>query len=76
VLAIGTSLAGAFVQGEPTAVANFIVANQSAAAASSGPVTVGVSLSDALTMVSIQGNGWACTSNTCTRSDSLVGGAA
>jgi len=76
VLAIGTSLAGAFVQGEPTAVANFIVANQSAAAASSGPVTVSVSLSDALTMVSIQGNGWACTSNTCTRSDSLVGGAA
>ncbi len=53
-----------------------IVANASGAGPTSGVVTVTEKIPTGLTLVSMLGNGWACTpgTNMCTRSDVLNGG--
>jgi hypothetical protein len=53
------------------------VANQPAAVVTSGLVTVTDTLPGGLTLLSMAGvgAGWSCSSNSCTRSDALPGGA-
>lgn len=68
---------GAFTDGETNATYTVLVSNTSSSA-TSGAVTVRETLPAGMTMVSMAGSGWTCPSGgtTCTRSDSLGGGAA
>ena len=70
---VGVSMthAGDFVQGQTGATYTVTVSNAAAAAATSGTVTVTGSVPTGLTLVSMAGTGWSCSSNTCTRSDAL-----
>ena len=64
---------GTFTSGEKNATYTITVSNISVTAAT-GAVKVEELLPSGMTLVSMAGTGWACTSNTCTRSDSLAGG--
>ena len=70
---VGVSLthAGNFVQGQTGATYTVTVSNAAAAAATSGTVTVTENVPTGLTLASMAGTGWSCSSNTCTRSDAL-----
>jgi hypothetical protein len=61
--------------GGPTRSYTLVVTNSPNASATSGPVTVTYTLSAGMALVSMSGDGWACQSNTCTRSDALAPGA-
>jgi uncharacterized protein (TIGR03437 family) len=50
------------------------VSNASGAAPVAGVVTVTDTLPSGLALVSMTGNNWTCSPNTCTRNDALVGG--
>jgi uncharacterized repeat protein (TIGR01451 family) len=67
---------GAFTRGEANATYTVTVSDPSSTA-SSGAVTVVEALPAGMTLVSMAGTGWACSSGsaTCTRSDSLAGAA-
>ena len=73
-LQISATHAGNFALGQ-TATYTIGVGNQFSVAATNSSVTVTDSLPTGLSLASMAGTGWACTSNTCTRSDALVGGA-
>jgi uncharacterized repeat protein (TIGR01451 family) len=73
-LSITKSHSGNFAQGQQNATYTVTVANNSAAAATSGTVTVTETVPSGLNLVSMAGTGWTCSSNACTRSDSLGGG--
>jgi uncharacterized repeat protein (TIGR01451 family) len=66
---------GSFTQGQNGAAYTLTVTNPAGAALTSGIVEVTETLPPGLTLVSIVGTGWTCTSNTCTRSDALSAGA-
>ena len=66
---------GNFKQGQQAANYAVVVSNAVGAAPTSGSVTVTDTLPGGLTLSSMMGTGWTCTSNTCTRSDALAGGA-
>ena len=74
-LSILKSHSGSFAQGQQNAIYTVTVSNNNAAATSSGGVSVTDTLPSGLTLVSMAGAGWNCSSNTCTRSDALAGGA-
>lgn len=73
-LSILKSHSGSFAQGQNNATYTVTVSNNNAAATSSGGVTVTDTLPSGLTLVSMAGTGWNCSSNVCTRSDALPGG--
>jgi len=74
-LAILKTHSASFAQGQQSATYTVTVSNNNAAAITSGAVTVTDTLPSGLTLVSMAGSGWNCSSNTCTRSDTLAGGA-
>jgi uncharacterized repeat protein (TIGR01451 family) len=74
-LSITETHAGNFAQGQQNATYTIVVSNNNAAAATSGAVTVTDALPSGLTLVSMAGAGWNCSSSACTRSDALAGGA-
>jgi len=74
-LSILKTHSGPFAQGQQNATYTVTVSNNNAAATSSGGVSVTDTLPSGLTLISMAGTGWNCSSNTCTRSDSLAGGA-
>jgi len=73
-LTIGKTHAGNFTAGQNGATYTVTV-NNTGAAATSGTVTVTESLPAGLSLVSMSGTGWTCSSNTCNRSNALTGGA-
>jgi uncharacterized repeat protein (TIGR01451 family) len=76
VLEIVSTHAGNFTQGQANATYTLTVGNQAAAAATNGMVTVTETLPSGLSLVSMAGTGWDCTTlPKCTRSDALTGGA-
>ena len=74
-LSIAKTHAASFVQGQTNATYTITVSNAANAGPTSGTVTVTDTLPSGLTLVSIAGTGWSCSTNTCTRSDSLGTGA-
>jgi uncharacterized repeat protein (TIGR01451 family) len=75
VLEISETVPGLFVQGESNATYIVNVGNQFAAPPTNGPVIVTPSVPNGLTIQSMTGTGWSCSNGSCTRSDSLAGGA-
>ncbi len=76
VLTISKTHSGNFAQGQNGAAYAITVSNAAGAGASVGPVSVTETVPAGLTLVSMSGAGWSCSSNVCTRSDALNGGAA
>ena len=74
VLSIAISHSGAFTQGQQNAAYTLTVSNKGGASSTSGSVDVSELLPPSLTVVSLSGTGWVCTSYACTRSDALSGG--
>jgi trimeric autotransporter adhesin len=73
-LQISATGSGAFIAGE-NVMYSVTVGNQSEAAATNSTVTVTEGLpSTGLSLLSMTGNGWTCSSNSCSRSDPLPGG--
>jgi uncharacterized repeat protein (TIGR01451 family) len=64
-----------FMQGQAGAAFTITVANQPSAGSTSGTVTVTDILPGWFTFVSMTGEGWTCTLNSCGRDDALAGGA-
>jgi len=75
VLAITKTHTGSFTRGQAGATYTLTMSNQAGAVPTSGVVTVSDTLPSGLTLVSMAGSGWTCTGPSCTRSDSLAGGA-
>jgi uncharacterized repeat protein (TIGR01451 family) len=73
VLSITSTHTGSFVQGQ-TGSYTLTVSNSAAAGATSGTVSVTETLPSGLTLTTMSGTAWACTANTCTRSDVLAPG--
>lgn len=69
-----THAGGDWEEGE-TGTFTITVSNAAGAAITTGTVTVQGFLPGGLTFVSMSGSGWSCTDQTCTRGDSLAGGA-
>ena len=78
VLSISISDSGNFTQAQSVATYTLVVSNQASADPASGTVTVADTLPAGLSLVSIAGDGWSCSSTyaTCSRSDALNGGSA
>ncbi len=74
VLSITKTHTGNFSQGQQGATYAVTVSNFGQGA-TSGTVTVTETIPPGLTLVSMEGSGWTCAGNTCTRSDALNGGA-
>src|SRR5262249_27789846 len=70
-LLITKSHAGNFTQGQANATYSVSVSNAAGAGPTSGTVTVAEALPSGLSLVSMAGTGWSCSSNTCSRSDAL-----
>lgn len=73
-LSIAKVHSGNFTQEQTNAVYTVTVSNQVGASATSGPVTVAETLPTGLVAQSMSGAGWSCSSTSCNRSDSLLGG--
>jgi uncharacterized repeat protein (TIGR01451 family) len=77
-LAVSSTHSGNFTAGQAGATFTLNVSNAALAAPTSGTVTVTDTLPSSLTLVTMSGNGWSCsTSNstyTCTTSNTLTGG--
>jgi uncharacterized repeat protein (TIGR01451 family) len=73
-LSIAKQHSGNFTHGQQNAVYTLTVSNGSGASATSGAVTVNEVLPASLTLVSMAGDGWTCTADSCTRSDALAAG--
>jgi uncharacterized repeat protein (TIGR01451 family) len=74
-IGVAKTHAGSFTQGQQAATYAVTVSNAAGAASTSGSVTVTDTLPGGLTLSSMAGTGWSCTTNTCTRSDVLNAGA-
>ena len=75
-LSVTVTPTGNFAQGQTNATYTVTVSNGATAAPTDGStVTVTENLPAGLTLVSMNGTGWNCAGNTCTRSDVLAGGA-
>ncbi len=77
VLSVRSSHSGSFQQGQSGAVYTLTVTNEYLAGSASGAVTVKEMLPAGMTLASMSGSGWTCTSAApapaCTRSDTLNG---
>jgi Bacterial Ig-like domain (group 2)/Divergent InlB B-repeat domain/Cep192 domain 4 len=65
---------GSFILGQVGATYTVIISNAVGAGPTTGTVTVADAIPSGLTLDSMAGTGWACTENTCTRTDALAGG--
>jgi uncharacterized repeat protein (TIGR01451 family) len=74
VLSIAKFHTGNFTQGQQGATYTVRVSNASGAGPTIGAVSVADTLPDGLTLVSMTGAGWSCSSATCTRNDVLNAG--
>jgi uncharacterized protein YjbI with pentapeptide repeats len=74
-LSIANTHIGNFTQAQTGAAYTVTVSNATTSSPTSGPVTVTETVASGLTLVSMTGNGWACSGSTCTRADALAGGA-
>jgi uncharacterized repeat protein (TIGR01451 family) len=74
-LSIAKSHVGNFTQGQANATYTVTVANGPGASPTNGTVTVAESLPAGLALISMRGTGWTCAGVSCTRADSLAGGA-
>jgi uncharacterized repeat protein (TIGR01451 family) len=70
-LSITKTHTGDFKPGQTGATYTVTVANSASAAPTSGTVTVRETVPQGMALVSMAGSGWACSSNTCIRSDTL-----
>ena len=70
-LSIAKTHSGNFTQGQQNAAYAVTVSNAANAGPSSGTVTITETVPSGLTLFSMSGTGWTCSSNTCTRSDAL-----
>jgi len=75
VLGIQSAHSGAFTEGQTGATYALTVTNGPGAGTTAGTVTVTEIVPAGLTLTSMAGAGWTCTSPACTRSDALIGGA-
>jgi len=71
VLSIGRASSSSFCQGETSATYQITVSNAASAGPTAGSVTVTDNEPAGLTLVSMSGNGWGCSGNTCARNDAL-----
>ncbi len=74
VLTVSVTNNGNFTQGQSGAVYTITIGNSASAGPTSGTVTVTEILPSGLTLVSMSGTGWSCSSNVCTRGDTLNAG--
>jgi uncharacterized repeat protein (TIGR01451 family) len=74
VLGITSMHSGNFTQGQQNATYAVTVSNGASAGPTSGTVTVTETLPSGLTLVSMAGTGWTCTTNTCSTSNVLAAG--
>jgi uncharacterized repeat protein (TIGR01451 family) len=74
VLSISKTHAGSFTQGQQNALYTVRVSNGTGAGPTSGTLTVTDTIPSGLTLVSMSGTGWSCSSSTCTRNEALNGG--
>jgi uncharacterized repeat protein (TIGR01451 family) len=74
VLSIASSHTGNFALGQIGATYTLVVGSASTAPPTNGTVTVTENLPSGLTLISMSGTGWTCSSNTCRRSDVLATG--
>jgi hypothetical protein len=65
---------GGFIQGQVGATYTVVVSNAVGAGPTTGTVTVADTIPSGLMLDSMAGTGWACSENTCTRTDALAGG--
>ncbi len=75
VLSIAKTHAGSFAAGQQNATYTLTVSNAAATTSTNGTVTVLDVIPPGMTLVSMTGAGWTCTSNSCSRSDVLAAGA-
>lgn len=73
-LSISKTHIGNLTQGQTGAQYTVLVSNAAAAGPTNGTVTVTETVPSGLTLVSMNGSGWACVSNTCSRTDALNAG--
>ncbi len=73
-LSIHKAHSGNFTQGQQNALYSVTVSNAANAGPTTGTVTLTETMPSGLTLVSMAGSGWACSSVTCTRSDALAAG--
>jgi trimeric autotransporter adhesin len=74
-LTVTSTHSGNFTQGQQGASYTVMVSNGASGVATNGLVTVTDTTPSGLTLISMSGTGWNCSSNTCTRSDALNPGA-
>ncbi|HUB79403.1 MAG TPA: hypothetical protein VMB03_11425 [Bryobacteraceae bacterium] len=72
VLAITSTHTGNFYQGQQNASYFLSITNNGGGNPTTGLVTVTETLPTGMTLVQMEGDGWTCSSNTCTRSDALL----
>jgi alpha-tubulin suppressor-like RCC1 family protein len=72
-LSIGKTHIGNFSVGQIGATYSIVVSNGASAGPTSAAVTVTETIPAGLTLTGMAGTGWICSSNTCTRSDTLNG---
>ena len=70
-LVVSKTHTGNFAQGQQGATYTLTVSNGTSGGATSGLVTVTDTIPGGLTLASMSGTGWSCSSNTCSRSDVL-----
>jgi uncharacterized protein (TIGR03437 family) len=73
-LSVALTHSGNFVQGQAGATYSVVVSDASGAAPTSGAVTVTETLPTGLTLVSMAGSGWSCSTSACSRTDALNAG--
>ena len=73
-LTVTSTHAGSFTQGQSGAAYTVTVSNGASAGATNGTVTVTEAVPQGLALVGMNGEGWSCSGNTCTRADVLDGG--
>ena len=73
-LTVTSTHASNFTQGQSGATYTITVSNGASAAATNGTVTVTESVPSGLALAGMNGAGWSCSGNTCTRADVLDGG--
>ena len=73
-LSVSKSHVGNFSQGQAGAAYAITVSNGAGGGTTAGTVAVTDSVPAGLTLVSLSGTGWLCSSNSCSRSDPLAGG--
>jgi uncharacterized repeat protein (TIGR01451 family) len=75
ILSVASTHIGSFQRGQASATYSVTVTNAPSASPTSGTVTVTDTIPTGLTLISMQGTGWSCVGNACTRVDPLAAGA-